>query len=77
MIYLNGQPIEVTIFPDKTSQVWKIPEHFFSYKNEITWEFESESEFIHLAQLVALLKTYQKLFSYTYHICLTEGRTSK
>ena len=56
MLYLNGQPVPVTIFPDKTSQVWKLPESVFSCpSHHIEWVFESEGEFIHLAQLVNLL----------------------
>jgi len=27
MILLNGLPINITTFPDNTSQVWKIPEY--------------------------------------------------
>ena len=56
MINLNGHIITPTIFPDKTSQVWKLdPKHFLSDNNVITWEFTNEAEFIHLAQLKALL----------------------
>lgn len=57
MILLNGQPINVTTFPDKTSQVWKLPEEILKESNyaHITWQFESEAEFIHLAQLKMLL----------------------
>lgn len=57
MILLNGSPINVTIFPDKTSQVWHLPEEILKQSNyaHITWEFESEAEFMHLAQLKDLL----------------------
>ena len=57
MILLNDIQIEPTIFPDNTSQVWNInlPDSRFA---EITWRFEKESEFIHLAQLVTLLHQY-------------------
>lgn len=64
MIYLENQPVEVTIFPDKTSQVWKLNEEVLNRlrdqdvignKANIKWEFESEGEFIHLAQLKDLL----------------------
>lgn len=56
MLLLNGEPVNVTIFPDKTSQVWKIPDHvFLDETNVITWKFESESELMHLAQLQHLL----------------------
>lgn len=57
MITLNNTLITPTIFPDKTSQVWKIPsEALKSDVNLIEWVFESEAEFIHVAQLVHLIK---------------------
>jgi ribose-phosphate pyrophosphokinase len=61
MLRLNGEKIVPTIFPDKTSQVWRLtPEqltedHGFA---QIEWSFESEAEFMHLAQLVNLLRDY-------------------
>lgn len=57
MIYLNGSPINVTMFPDNTSQVWKLPENTLNTTNyaNITWDFQHEGEFIHLAQLKHLL----------------------
>lgn len=59
MITLNGFRITPTIFPDKTSQVWKIPEETlhqpFFY---IEWEFESESEIMHVAQIVDLVRAF-------------------
>lgn len=65
MIYLNGHEVDTTIFPDKTSQVWKLPDDLLEtvYKNneaQVTWDFESESEFLWLAQLKTLLDTYTK-----------------
>lgn len=58
MISLNGQPIIPTIFPDKTSQVWKLPENSIenTFAHYIFWEFEEEAELIWLAQLVDLLR---------------------
>lgn len=56
MILLNGHVIKPTLFPDKTSQVWKIeklPEHF-CLESEIEWRFEEEAEFLWIAQLKAL-----------------------
>lgn len=63
MIKLEGTEVKPTIFPDKTSQVWKLPEDLLQqvYKSSmctITWEFESEAELLHLAQLKVLLDTY-------------------
>lgn len=57
MLLLNGQPVPVTIFPDKTSQVWKLPESTFDLKKQnVFWQFENESELFHLAQLQDLLR---------------------
>lgn len=55
MITLNGTLIEPTIFPDKTSQVWKVPSDALTdFVSRIVWTFEHEAEFMHLAQLVDL-----------------------
>lgn len=60
MIYLCGKPLDVTIFPDKTSQVWQIPQHFTRHLDSVSvkWKFENEGEFIHLAQLKMLLNSF-------------------
>lgn len=61
MIYLNGHEIKPTIFPDKTSQVWKIPQDALkSRRNMIEWEFESEAELIHVLQLAHLVSQTAK-----------------
>ena len=58
MIYLNGTPLNVTMFPDNTSQVWKLHEQTLKESNyaHVTWEFQHEGEFMHLAQLRSLLR---------------------
>lgn len=60
MILFNGKPINVTIFPDNTSQVWKLNQEILETTNfaNITWDFEHEGEFMHLAQLKMLLDKY-------------------
>jgi ribose-phosphate pyrophosphokinase len=63
MIKLGAHIITPTIFPDRTSQVWHVqPEALAEVEKtgeaDITWEFESEAEFMHLAQLVTLLTMY-------------------
>jgi ribose-phosphate pyrophosphokinase len=60
MILLSGQPIAPTIFPDGTSQVWKIDEALLMRYTPVvvTWRFEREEELIHLAQLKSLLDAY-------------------
>lgn len=55
MIRLNNYIITPTIFPDKTSQVWKLPKELSVEYNKIIWDFENEAEFIHIAQLCDLL----------------------
>jgi len=56
MIKLNGRTITPTVFPDHSSQVWKVPEECFHVPgNVITWEFENEAEFLHVAQLKDLI----------------------
>lgn len=60
MLYLNGQPVPVTIFPDHTSQVWKLPESVFQTKNPaILWDYRDESEVMHLFQLLHILQTHK------------------
>jgi len=78
MLKLNGLKITPTIFPDKTSQVWKIPlPDDYNAPITIYWEFESESEFMHLAQLVNLLR-YSGYFTISLYMpYLPYGRQDK
>lgn len=56
MIKLNGNIITPTIFPDGTSQVWKIAGLDIENKhNTVTWNFENEAEVIQVCQLGDLL----------------------
>ena len=57
MIKLNGKPINLTVFPDKTTQVWKLDLSAVhrEFSNVVDWDFESESEIMHLVQLKTLL----------------------
>jgi ribose-phosphate pyrophosphokinase len=59
-IYLNNTLVIPTIFPDGTSQIWKIPEHTIKLYSEarVVWKFQNEAEFIHLSQLKHLLDSY-------------------
>lgn len=61
MITFNGKPINVTLFPDGTSQVWQLNQEILETTNyaHIVWEFSHEGEFMHLAQLKTLLDKYQ------------------
>ena len=56
MISLNGIDVEVTKFPDGTSQVWKLP-NIPLLESNIEWNFQHEGEIMYLAQLVHLLRT--------------------
>ena len=58
MIKFNGIIVRPTIFPDGTSQVWKLANlsEDDDAENHILWEFEDEAEIFHLAQLVELVK---------------------
>lgn len=62
MILLNGTEIKPTIFPDKTSQIWKIDESLITRFTTVTWVFKAEREFIYLAQLVTLLQSHDVLY---------------
>lgn len=60
MIYLNGNPVSTTLFPDNTSQVWKLSPKTFKFGHaKVRWEFSHEGEFMHLAQLKDLLDFYR------------------
>lgn len=84
MIYLNDQPLEVTRFPDGTSQVWKLPEELLKlalfsiepYPVNVRWEYCSEGEFLQLAQLKNLLDKYNFRSSLTLKF-LPYGRQDK
>lgn len=56
---VEGIPINVTKFPDNTSQVWKVSEWIVKDHiiPEIVWDFESEGEIVQLAMLVDLFKS--------------------
>lgn len=66
LTYFNGdvvtEVIKPTVFPDGTSQTWKVQAITKDYRNvtqaEIIWQFESEAELLHVAQLADLLDAY-------------------
>jgi ribose-phosphate pyrophosphokinase len=48
--------VKPTFFPDRTSQVWKLPAEMFEARDlEITWHFDEEREIIDLLSLRRLL----------------------
>lgn len=78
MIYLNGNPVNTTRFPDNTTQVWKLPEFTLKESNwaHIVWEFTQEGEFLELAQLKTLLD-YNKIAATLVIKYLPYGRQDK
>lgn len=58
MILVNGSPVNTTVFPDNTSQVWQVKQIELPDTNwvYITWEYVHEGEFMQLAQLKMLLE---------------------
>jgi ribose-phosphate pyrophosphokinase len=66
LTYFNGkvekEVITPTIFPDGTSQVYKVEAITKDYRNvteaQIIWQFESEVELMHVAELSDLLDAY-------------------
>jgi len=71
--------IKPTIFPDGTSQVWKLPMDWFKSNSyyKIIWYFEEEAELIRVLQLVDLLSTYKLAFSELFIPFLPYGRQDK
>ena len=55
MIKLNGVEIKPTIFPDGTSQVWKI-DNLTGEEYIIEWDFENDAEIFHICQLTHLIE---------------------
>ena len=62
MILVNGQKLTPTIFPDGTSQVWKLPDTLALPIN-IRWEWGNEAEVMHVAQLLRLIESRQFIAS--------------
>lgn len=83
MIKLTSNNEEVafttTTFPDGTSQVWKVDAHNLDRDgdNVILWLFESESELLHICQLLQLLKVHFDVVPDLYAPYLPYGRQDK
>lgn len=77
MILVNGTPLNVTIFPDRTSQVWKLNPNILNEESvNVTWQFDHEGELMHLAQLKGLLDT-EAVFADLLITYLPYGRQDK
>lgn len=71
---------ELTIFPDQTSQIWRLPEEIFKCSHDtikIIWEFENETEIIQLLQLALLLSFKRVNTTDLYIPYLPYGRQDK
>lgn len=77
MILLNDVAIKPTIFPDKTSQIWHIPTELFQDRNTISWYFENEGEFMHVAQLASLIDEVRPGYIHLYMRTLPYARQDK
>lgn len=60
MIKLGEYVVVPTIFPDGTSQVWKLPEDILKSESTISWYFENEAELSHVLQLAKLSEYTRK-----------------
>jgi phosphoribosylpyrophosphate synthetase len=65
MITLNGAPINIPTFPDKTKQVWKLSNDQLNYVKDnsdivVVWNFEDSSEVFSVVQLAWLI-THEKM----------------
>lgn len=77
MITVNGIDLRPTLFPDNTSQVWKVPEEILRTKvAEVHWDFQHEGEFMQIAQLSDLL-SYHNVPHTLYMSYLPYGRQDK
>lgn len=71
MIEINGHKVEgkeqLAIFPDKTSQVWHLPERVIKANTcQVTWWFEEEREVIDLLSIRKLTRTSKWLLKIPY-----------
>jgi len=79
MIKVNGAEIKPTIFPDGTSQVWKLDDGILASRTmHIEFEFENEAEIFQLQQLNTLIHYGRVPHQITLHMpYLPYGRQDK
>jgi ribose-phosphate pyrophosphokinase len=79
IIYKNKKQIVTpTIFPDSTSQIWKLMLDEYSYGSvKIVWNYEQEAELIWINQTIALLNTSGILIEELYIPYLPYARQDK
>lgn len=77
----SNQIIDVvpTMFPDKTSQVWKLPIENWPQNTPVTiiWNFEHEGELMHVSQLTNLLINMKFFIAETFIPYLPYARQDK
>ena len=73
----NGQIVSPTMFPDGTSQVWKLDLESMGSNVTIVWYFEQEAELIWINQLIALMYQSKKVVDELYIPYLPYGRQDK
>jgi ribose-phosphate pyrophosphokinase len=69
--------VRPTIFPDGTSQVWKLPVEDLRSSCRVTWHFEHEGELMHLLQLLDLCNCHGIDLDLVYIPYLPYGRQDK
>lgn len=62
MILINRENVNITLFPDQTTQVWKLSDTILEYlKNDlnprVTWYFSGDQEVFQILQLFDLINT--------------------
>lgn len=80
-LFSDGQEVQfsTTIFPDQTSQVWKVDRNALSPEGDtyILWLFESEAELVHVVQLARLLQVEYEIHPDLVAPYLPYGRQDK
>lgn len=72
MIFVNHSQVTPTIFPDRTSQVWKLPD-ILTLPIKVEWHWENEAEVVHICQLLSLLASRQFHASSNTVLSVTDG----
>lgn len=72
MFFVNRSQVTPTIFPDRTSQVWKLPD-ILTLPIKVEWHWENEAEVVHICQLLSLLASRQFHASSNTVLSVTDG----
>lgn len=77
MIFLNNRPINITTFPDRTTQVWKLDNIQSRSYNRIDWFYNNPGELLDLIQLIDLVNISSDLKSICHIPYLPYARQDK